>query len=432
MDEKFTPRIIPRYEHPISRQNIDLDALKILYRLQNHGFKAYLVGGCVRDLLLGKVPKDFDIATDAHPHQVRELFRNCRLIGRRFRLAHIYFRGGKFIEVSTFRRRSEFEETEPKEHLHSQNTFGTPAEDALRRDITINGLFYNIEDFSILDYVGGIQDLREGIIRCIGDPEEKYIQDPVRMIRVIRHAARTGFRIEERTRESLIRHVEKISWCSPARVRDEFLRELREGSAQSSMKLMIETGMLFILFPSLQGPLAAEERKNLFLSILSALDALSGTGNSPRDEFCLSLFLWPAIDICCPYDEFPANRRGQAAFQQKVRQWVMEVLGPLQFTGYAKEGTSQLLGAQKAFDEFRPQGKIPWYLAQRPYFEMARRVYEIGTMARGQDMGAFTWEIQGKKPWRGKKKRRRRFRKKRPLPHSVKAFGPDIRGGFDA
>jgi len=424
MDEQFSPRIIPRSEHPLSRQNIDLDALKILYRLQNHGFMAYLVGGCVRDLLLGKVPKDFDIATNAHPQQVRELFRNCRLIGRRFRLAHIYFRGGKFIEVSTFRRRSEFEETDPADRHRSENTFGTPAEDAFRRDITINGLFYNIEDFSIIDYVGGIQDLRQGIIRCIGDPEEKYIQDPVRMIRVIRHAARNGFRIEERTHASLMHHVEKISWCSPARVRDEFLRELREGSARGSMKLMLDTGMLFALFPSLRDPLTGEEEKSFFLSVLTSLDELSGARILPRDEFCLSIFLLPAIDICCPHDEFPAHRRGQTAFQQKVRQWVMEVLGPLQFTGYAKEGASQLLGAQKAFGEFRPQGKVPWYLAQKPYFEMARRVFEIGTMARGRDMGIFSWEVEEKKPWRGKKKRRRRFRKKRHLPGTALKDSP--------
>jgi len=170
MDETVSPRILSRTEHPISRKNIDPDALKILYRLHNHGFLGYLVGGCVRDLLLGKTPKDFDAATDAHPRQIRELFRNSRLIGRRFRLAHVYFSGGKYIEVSTFRRHSEFDSSNPETHPQSDNTFGTPAEDAFRRDITINGVFYNIADFSLVDYVGGLEDLRRGVVRCIGDP----------------------------------------------------------------------------------------------------------------------------------------------------------------------------------------------------------------------------------------------------------------------
>ena len=225
MDDHPIPLIVPRQEHPISRRFIDPEALKVLYRLQNHGFLAYLVGGGVRDLLLGKTPKDFDVVTDAHPQQVRELFRNSRQIGARFRLAHVYFHGGKFIEVSTFRRRSEFEEEDNGDLPQSENTFGTPAEDAFRRDITINGIFYNIADFSLVDYVGGIKDLRAGIIRCIGDPEEKFVQDPVRMIRVIRHAARTGFGIEEKTYRFLIDHVEKVRLCSPARLREEFLRE---------------------------------------------------------------------------------------------------------------------------------------------------------------------------------------------------------------
>ena len=152
-------------------QDIDPDALKILYRLYDHGFTAYLVGGSVRDLWLGKKPKDFDIATDAQPQEIRRLFRNSRIIGRRFRLVQVFFKGGKLVEVSTFRSRSEFEGE--GDILAPNNTFGTPAEDAQRRDLTINGLFYNIGDFSLLDYVGGLEDLRQGIIRCIGDPEEK-------------------------------------------------------------------------------------------------------------------------------------------------------------------------------------------------------------------------------------------------------------------
>src|SRR5207249_11380306 len=162
------PLIRPRSQHPISRKQIDPDALKVLYRLSSAGFKAYLVGGSVRDLLLKRTPKDFDIGTDAHPQQVRRLFRNCRLIGRRFRLAHILFGGGKVIEVATFRRRPEpLDPTAPEILMTSDNVFGTPREDALRRDFTINGLFYNIADFSVIDYVGGLEDLDAGVIRTI-------------------------------------------------------------------------------------------------------------------------------------------------------------------------------------------------------------------------------------------------------------------------
>ena len=163
----------------------------------------------------GKAPKDFDIATNAHPQEIRDLFRNSRLIGRRFRIAHVYFRGGKYIEVATFRRKSEFEEESENPYPLAENTFGTPAEDAWRRDITINGIFYSLADFSLIDYVDGLEDLHKGIIRCIGEPEEKFHQDPVRMIRVVRHAARTGFRIEERTYRALREHIGQIESLFP-------------------------------------------------------------------------------------------------------------------------------------------------------------------------------------------------------------------------
>src|SRR4030043_1557088 len=201
------PITIHRADHPISRKNIDEEALKVLYRLHHHGFLAYLVGGSVRDLLLEKVPKDFDVATNAHPHEINSLFKNSRIIGRRFRLVQVFFKGRKIVEVSTFRSRSEFEEIETEEgEIIRTDSFGTPADDALRRDITINGLFYNIADFSIIDYVGGITDLEQRVIQTIGDPDERFEQDPVRMIRVTRHAARTGFSIESQTYQAILRH----------------------------------------------------------------------------------------------------------------------------------------------------------------------------------------------------------------------------------
>src|SRR5512132_3709690 len=204
------PRIIPRAEHPISRRDIDPDALKVLYRLRQYDHVAYLVGGSVRDLLLGRRPKDFDVGTSAHPYQVKKLFRNCWIIGRRFRLAHVKF-GTKVIEVATFRRQVAAGEevvqdgvpapdpTTPEgEHLiHHDNTFGTPEEDAFRRDFTINALFYDIADFSVIDYVGGLDDLQAKVVRSIGDPEVRFREDPVRMLRAVALAARLGFTIDE-------------------------------------------------------------------------------------------------------------------------------------------------------------------------------------------------------------------------------------------
>src|SRR5713101_209624 len=203
------PRIIPREAHRISRRDIDPDALKVLYRLRQGNHAAYLVGGSVRDLLLGRRPKDFDIGTSAHPYQVKKLFRNCWIIGRRFRLAHVKF-GQKVIEVATFRRQVEPGEevvadgvpapdpTTPQgeQLIHHDNTFGTPEEDAFRRDFTINALFYDIATFSIIDYVGGLDDVRAGIVRAIGDPDVRLREDPVRMLRAVALAARLNFTIE--------------------------------------------------------------------------------------------------------------------------------------------------------------------------------------------------------------------------------------------
>ena len=203
------PRIVRREEHSVSRRDIDPDALKVLYRLRQYDHVAYLVGGSVRDLLLGRRPKDFDVGTSAHPYQVKKLFRNCWIIGRRFRLAHVKF-GMKVIEVATFRRQVVAGEEvvadgvpapdpttpEGEQLIHHDNTFGTPEEDAFRRDFTINALFYDIATFSVIDYVGGLEDLRAGIVRSIGDPDVRLNEDPVRMLRAIAIAARLDFTIE--------------------------------------------------------------------------------------------------------------------------------------------------------------------------------------------------------------------------------------------
>jgi len=244
------PIIIPRSDHPISRKNIDADALKVLYRLYRSGHTAFLVGGGVRDLLIGRNPKDFDISTSARPGQVKKLFRNCWLIGRRFRLAHIHFRDHKIVEVSTFRAQPERDEENQEDLLVRQdNTFGSPEEDALRRDFTINGLFYDIASFSLIDYVGGVDDIEAGVIRTIGDPNVRFREDPVRMLRAIKFAARLDFAIEPETWEAICEHAEEITRCSTSRVVEEAARLLEGGASCRSLQLMKASGLLGYVLP---------------------------------------------------------------------------------------------------------------------------------------------------------------------------------------
>src|SRR5712691_10926929 len=225
------PRILPRPEHTVSRKDIDADALKVLYRLKNHGFKAYLVGGGVRDLLLGRKPKDFDIATDAHPQQVKKLFRNCFVVGRRFRLCHVRF-GRKVVEVSTFRRQALAEEGDTL--IRRDNTFGTSEEDAFRRDFTVNALFYDIATFSVIDYVGGLEDLRAGIVRMIGDPEVRLREDPVRMMRAVALAARLDFALDPLVVDAIKQLRHEIATSAPPRLLEEYYKILRSGCAEKT------------------------------------------------------------------------------------------------------------------------------------------------------------------------------------------------------
>ena len=229
--EDEQPRILERSQHPISRKNISSNALKVLYRLHRKGHQAYLVGGSVRDLMLGLSPKDFDVGTDAAPHEVRRLFRNSRIIGRRFRLVHVVF-GPEVIEVSTFRRDPDPRQQDSEDGellITSDNVFGTPREDAFRRDFTINALFYDIADFSVIDYVGGIEDLERRIVRVIGDPDVRMQEDPVRMMRACEFAGRLDFGIDRDTQESIQRHRQKLEMASPARLTEEVVQLLRCG-----------------------------------------------------------------------------------------------------------------------------------------------------------------------------------------------------------
>lgn len=253
-DENIT--VIPRSEHPISRSDISDNALKVLYRLNKSGFEAYLVGGGVRDLLLGLKPKDFDITTNATPEQIRKLFRNCRLVGRRFRLAHIMF-GPEIIEVATFRGHHDQNPSDDK-NLSAQaqngmllrdNIFGSIEEDAIRRDFTVNSLYYNIEDFTLRDYVNGLKDLKAGVIRLIGDPETRYREDPVRMLRAVRFACKLNMSIEPKTAEPIYQLAHLLKEIPSARLFEESLKLLQAGQGYATYKLLKKYGLFEQLFP---------------------------------------------------------------------------------------------------------------------------------------------------------------------------------------
>ena len=257
------PVVYTRPEHCISRKNIDPDALKVLYRLSALGYTAYLVGGGVRDLLMGREPKDFDVGTSAKPNEVKRAFRNCFLIGRRFRLAHVRF-GEKVIETATFRQNSQTV-GEIIEHAAEgpleDNTFGTPETDAYRRDFTVNGLFYDIKDFSVIDWVGGMKDIEKKVIRAIGDPEIRFQEDPVRMMRAVKFSSRLGFKIERKTLAAMKKYHSSILSASVPRVCEEVFRLFPYGHSAAAFRLMWETGMLGDLLPELAAGIGADGGK---------------------------------------------------------------------------------------------------------------------------------------------------------------------------
>ncbi|HUS28679.1 MAG TPA: polynucleotide adenylyltransferase PcnB [Kofleriaceae bacterium] len=235
----------------LDRTAIDADADRVVRKLTRAGYKAYLVGGCVRDLLVGRTPKDFDVATSATPNEIKATFRNSRIIGRRFRLAHVFF-GSKIIETATFRANPR-DEDDHDLLIRRDNVFGTEAEDAKRRDFTINGLFYDVEREEVIDHVGGLADLDARLVRTIGDPDIRFQEDPVRMLRAIKFAARLSFGFEPATWRALLRWRSEISKCAPPRLLEEIHRLLRGGAARRSFELMVETGVLAVLSPYLAG-----------------------------------------------------------------------------------------------------------------------------------------------------------------------------------
>jgi len=385
VDNTSAPRIIPRSEHSISRKQIDREALKVLYRLRDAGYVAYLVGGGVRDLYLGKTPKDFDISTNARPGQLRKIFKNSRLIGRRFRLVQVFFHGNKIVEVSTFRCRSEFDlngvNRDAKENvLAANNTYGTSSDDAFRRDLTINGLFYEIENHTIIDYTDGVNDLQKGIIRIIGEPERRIQRDPARMLRVIRHAARNNFSIEPHTWQAIIVHKDKLQLCPVSRIRDELMKDLHSTACRVWTQLAIDSGIFYELFPFYRDVHAtpdSEQNIELLLAIQGVVDRLHAKGIKLPDQLLFSLLLLPwAI---AEYDILNKNYKGPEfhRFLCKIRDRLDEVLGPMSIKRAHKESIAQHMVTLPQFICFAKENSWPKWLKRKSYYRECDLFFRI-------------------------------------------------------
>ncbi len=297
------PRVIPRDQHPVSRRELSDNALKVLYRLKDAGYDSYLVGGCVRDILLDKHPKDFDVATEAHPEQVHELFRNSRLIGRRFKLVHVRF-GREIIEVATFRASHDSNDKSGQQSeggmLLRDNVYGTVIDDALRRDFTVNALYYSVKDFAIHDYANGLEDLNNRTLRMIGDPEARYREDPVRMLRAVRFAAKLQFSIEPGTEEPIKRLADLLGNIPAARLFEEVLKLFLSGDAETTFELLREFELFGILFPATEhalqlfelNPKQQPDCEALLRAAFRSTDSRVRQGKSVTPAFIYAALLW--------------------------------------------------------------------------------------------------------------------------------------------
>jgi poly(A) polymerase len=388
------PRVVPRAEHPISRRNIDSDALKVLYRLRQFNHIAYLVGGSVRDLLIGRPPKDFDIGTSAHPYQVKKLFRNCWIIGRRFRLAHVKF-GSKVIEVATFRRQlapgeevvqdgvpapihhtfgsqPEQESDGSDDHLiHRDNTFGTPEEDAFRRDFTINALFYDIDSFSIIDYVGGLEDLRAGIVRAIGDPGVRIREDPVRMMRAVALAARLDFTIDQPVLDAIHVHRHELARSSPPRLLEEYYKILRSGSAERTFRELARLGLLEPVSTELQRGAA-----DAVWQSLAELDAYRRQFGSTPETLTNAILLG---SLLVPLGQAPSpGWQGRRSGNREDRHDAPGPrLGALPLARRDVERLQQMLSLQRRLRDLGAHSRVKRALTHRSIFREALTWHEI-------------------------------------------------------
>ncbi|MEM6793371.1 MAG: polynucleotide adenylyltransferase PcnB [Acidobacteriota bacterium] len=404
-EDALKPLILTRSDHRVSRKKISAATLKVLYRLRKMRYRAYLCGGAVRDLMLGGSPKDFDVCTDARPHEIRRAFRNARIIGRRFRLAHIIFHD-EVIEVSTFRRTPDPEEQASGEGemlITNDNTFGTPSEDAFRRDFTVNALFYDIEDYSIVDYVGGVEDLEKRLVRVIGDPDLRFCEDPVRMLRACEFAARLGFTIEAETQKGIERTRRELLKAAPARLTEELLQLLKCGSASVAAQWMLDLGMLGVILPEVLAMIQADqEGAGALTGILPTLDNYARSGDVLPDPVLLGAVLLPAVMLRrFEYERSSGRLMKTGQFREAVevvfarfQQRFAVAKHKKSMTVHALEGFHRLCGPK-------------WSAAQRnrfatkSYFDDALILFEILVEATGEGREAL-------EAWRRAKRQRRR------------------------
>lgn len=381
----------------IAPDQIDPDAAKVVQRLRRYDHAAYLVGGCVRDLLLGRKPKDFDVVTSATPQEIKRLFRNCRIIGRRFRLAHIFF-GPKIIETSTFRANPrEIEEEEnggsPETEsgdllIRRDNVFGTPEEDARRRDFTINGLFYDLETAQVIDHVNGMADLEARVVRTIGDPDIRFREDPIRILRAVKFAARCDLTIEAETYRRMMEHRHEISKCAQARVSEEFYRLLRGGAARRSMELLAATELLDFLSPEIAAVLkgepeddAARLRRARLLAYLGALDRSTNRRPvPPSNSLLLAVLMLPPLRDALDPDSNAVRDVGHL-----VSLGIQPSLERLRASRRDGELARQiLLAIRYILPSKQPRPRRP-RLAGREFFDEALRLAEIISDAEAED-----------------------------------------------
>lgn len=371
-----TPLIIPRANHHITRKNISKNALSVLYKLHEAGYEAYLVGGSVRDLLLDGKPKDFDVATNARPEKVRQLFRNSRLIGRRFKLAHVFF-GPEIIEVATFRT-SHPEQEHPDARrsemglLVRDNVYGTLEDDAWRRDFSVNALYYNIADFSVIDYTGGMSDLKKQTIRILGDPKLRYTEDPVRILRAIRFAAKLNFTMEEKTESSIMPMKALLTSVPASRLFEDVLKLFYCGHARRAFELTRHYGLFELLFPQTNAVLSHHPQRKSYLELISQscenTDHRLHQNLSLSPAFLFAILLWPALEV--KVQEYTAQgKKPYLAFEKGMNevlaQQIKTVAIPKRYTGIVRE----IWSVQRVMEK-RTHRRMEWVLAQ-PRFRAA-------------------------------------------------------------
>jgi poly(A) polymerase len=483
------PTIIPRSKHAISRKWISHNAVRVLYKLKEHGYFAYLVGGSVRDLLLGREPKDFDIATDATPGEIKKAFHNCRLIGRRFRLAHVHFHD-EIIEVATFRSMVSDEpeavdaapvaeqlplqltEQHAQESVASpgaegqapstpatptkapvrpkpprmlkteggmilrDNVFGTPEEDALRRDFTVNALFYSIADFSVIDYVGGMQDLERGLIRIIGDPLVRFTEDPVRMVRAVRFAALLGFEIEEKTYSAMLELKDQVALASPSRMYEEVLKLFLLGEGEKTYQLLRKTGLFNVIFPRLNEWVDRESGGFPRIWVGKALEWVDGCVQAGRQVPPHMLF---ALMFGQLIEEKAVELEKQGvpaldALSRAVTEIMLEQTQRVQIPRKIGLSMRDIFWDQHRFE--KREGKYPRYFLRRPGFADAFEYLRFTSETTGEKKELRFWwkefikehplapgeekEIQESAKRKAKPTRRRRRRGGKPRTETPK------------